>query len=117
MMSNRDRSIVIATDFTEAPGARYIADGPKSGEEFLRELLEPKFRAAMEGGWRLSVDLDGTWGYASSFISGAFGELARKFGAPTVLKHLAIKSNEDSIVLENVLTEIASEGNKARMDA
>jgi hypothetical protein len=61
-------TIVIATDFSDAPGARYRADGPKSGEEFLEDLLRPKFKAALAAGGLLLVDLDGTWGYASSFI-------------------------------------------------
>lgn len=108
-MASFTDSIVVAKDFTEAPGARYTADGPKSGEEFLRDLLEPKFLLAMKSDGTLLVDLDGTWGYASSFISGAFGELAKRYGAATVNKHLTIKSDEDSILLEKVLAEINQE--------
>jgi hypothetical protein len=112
-MSTYTDTIVIAKDFAEAPGARYIADGPKSGEEFLRDMLEPRFLAVVESGGILMVDLDGTWGYASSFISGAFGELARKHGTTTVNKHLAIKSDEDSILLEKVRAEINQESKVA----
>jgi STAS-like domain of unknown function (DUF4325) len=105
-MATHNDSIVVATEFTEAPGARYSADGPKSGEEFLKNLLEPRFLAAMSSGGTLLVDLDGTWGYASSFISGTFGELARKYGTATVNKHLVVKSDEDPILLEKVRAEI-----------
>ena len=110
-MATHIDTIVVATDFSEAPGARYTADGPKSGEEFLRDLLEPKFLEAVKVGGTLLVDLDGTWGYASSFISGAFGGLARKYTATTVKNHLVIKSDEDSILLEKVMAEI-NQGSK-----
>jgi hypothetical protein len=104
--------IVIATDFSEAPGARYRADGPKSGEEFLDTLLRPRFLSAKEAQRTLLVDLDGAWGYASSFVSGSFGALAREFGATAVHRTLRLKSDEDRILLDNVRREIDSEGNR-----
>jgi len=107
-MTNTD-SIVIATDFSEAPGARYRTDGPKSGQEFLEELLEPRFIDAMKSERRLLIDFDGTWGYASSFISGAFGILSRKYGREKVTKYLTFKSDEDSLLLEKVRAEINRE--------
>src|SRR5262249_15488736 len=106
-------TIVIAADFSDAPGARYKTDGPKSGEEFLEELLRPKFEAARAAGGLLLVDLDGTWGYASSFISGAFGALAHEFGAKIVNEHLRFKSDEDPLLLETIASEINSEGQRA----
>jgi hypothetical protein len=106
------QKIVIASDFSDAPGARDRRDGPKSGQEFYEDLLRPKFVAAREAGGVLLVDLDGTWGYASSFVSGSFGALAREFGAEEVDKHLALKSGEDSILLEKIHAEIHSEGKR-----
>lgn len=35
------RVIRIAEEFTDAPGGRYISDGPFSGEQFRKEMLEP----------------------------------------------------------------------------
>jgi hypothetical protein len=110
---NYTHTIIIAKDFSDAPGARDRADGPKSGREFLETLLRPKFIAAKDAGGVLLVDLDGTWGYASSFVSGSFGTLAREFTAPVVRKHLSLKSDEDSILLEKVNAEIDSEGRSA----
>lgn len=105
-------TIVIATDFTDAPGARYRKDGPKSGEEFLETLLRPRFVAAKESGSTLLIDLDGTWGYASSFLSGSFGALSREFGRETVRKYLRLKSDEDRVLLDKIGEEIESEGNR-----
>jgi hypothetical protein len=102
--------ISVATDFSDAPGARYRTDGPKSAEEFYEELLRPRFLAAKQAHAVLLVDLDGTWGYASSFISGAFGRLARDFGRQDVEKHLALKFDEDALLLEKINEEIRSEG-------
>lgn len=47
---NSTRTLMVARDFTEAPGARYREDGPKSGEEFLETLLRPQFVEAREAG-------------------------------------------------------------------
>ena len=105
--------LVIAKDFSEAPGARYRTDGPKSGQEFLEDLLRPRFVAARAAGAELLVDLDGTWGYASSFVSGSFGALAREFKSATVFKHLVLKSDEDPFLLDQIRTEIATEGKDA----
>jgi hypothetical protein len=106
------QKIVIASDFSDAPGARYRKDGPKSGQEFYEDLLKPKFQAAKDADGILLVDLDGTWGYASSFISGSFGMLAYEFGGNEVEKHLALKSEEDSVLLEKIAEEIRSEGKR-----
>lgn len=106
--------IVVAKDFTDAPGARYRTDGKKSAEEFLETLLKPRFLAAKEKTGALLVDLDGTWGYASSFISGSFGALAKEFGASTVYRHLTLKSDEDALLLEKIRQEIDTEGSHAQ---
>ncbi len=105
-MATQTDSIVVARDFSEAPGARETADGPKSAQEFYNEWLEPKFLDAVKSDKILLVDLDGTWGYASSFISGTFGELSKRHGRALLLKHLKIKSDEDPILLEKVQAEI-----------
>ncbi len=106
------QQIIVAKEFTDAPGARYTADGPKSGEEFLDDFLRPRFLLAKEAGGLLLVDLDGTWGYASSFVSGSFGALAREFGTDTVRKHLRLKSHENQILLEKIDIEIDNEGRR-----
>ncbi len=98
--------IIISTDFTDAPGARFRVDGDKSGEEFYEELLEPKFLKAKEIGGKLFIDLDNTWGYASSFISGSFGLLSARHGAEQALKHLKFKSDDEPLLIKKINDEI-----------
>lgn len=104
-MEIRDK-IVIATDFTTTPGARYRKDGDFSGEQFLEEILLVKFDKAVSGNYILLIDLDKVWGYPSSFVSGSFGKLSLSKGSDLVLKHIQFKSDENPIRLEKVINEI-----------
>ena len=98
--------IIIAKDFSNTPGARYKTDGEWSGEKFLEELLMPKFVKAVNDASILLVDLDGVYGYPSSFVSGSFGKLSLEKGADLVLRHIQFKSDENPVRLENILKEI-----------
>ena len=104
----------IADRFTTRPGARYVTDGPHSGEEFRKKLLENEFRAAMEANEELIVDLDGTAGYATSFLEEAFGGLARLFGIEVVHRLIRIKSDEEPDLREEVDEYIREAKNKPR---
>ena len=73
--------IVICRDFSETPNARYRAEGPDSGEEFRESLLEPKYILARNSNQKLIINLDGAYGYPTSFLEEAFGGLARKYGS------------------------------------
>ena len=66
--------IRIAEAFSPYPGPRYAKLGDYSGEEFREEILIP----ALKKGGPLTVDLDGTKGYGSSFLEEAFGGAVRK---------------------------------------
>lgn len=66
----------IAREFTNAPGGRYKQDGPNSGEQFLEEQLRPKYEQSKKEGKLLRIELDGVYGYPSSFVSGSFGVLS-----------------------------------------
>ena len=67
-------------DYVPAPGGRYIADGPFSGEWFREEILRPALDEALRNGSRVDVHLDGAPGYGSSFLEEAFGGLIRTGG-------------------------------------
>jgi hypothetical protein len=69
--------INVAKDFTRLPGVRTAAEGDNSGEAFLRSHLYPKFVEAVKNRVQLVVNLDGTAGYATSFLEAAFGGLIR----------------------------------------
>lgn len=87
--------INIADDFSDAPGARNRSDGDDSGQEFFEDILCPKYKEAISKNKVLSVNLDGTYGYATSFISESFGSLSKQFGAKSVLDNIEIISEED----------------------
>jgi len=102
----KDIKISIAEDFSDAPGARYLSDGPDSGEEFFEKLLSPRFQEATHRGKKLVVDMDGTFGYATSFLSEAFGKLSKTYGKECVLSTLVLISDEDPELISFTLKSI-----------
>ncbi|MCY4674796.1 MAG: STAS-like domain-containing protein [Bacteroidetes bacterium] len=97
-MSNStiDRGITIyVRKFTLTPGPRLREDGAYSGEEFRERHLLPKYREAVKKGVALHVVLEGTKGYASSFLEEAFGGLVRKgCKKKEVSKYLKVHSSD-----------------------
>lgn len=98
--------IIIAEDFSDTPGSRYIEDGDFSGEAFLKEILRESFEKAVDGNYKILVDLDNVWGYPSSFISGSFGKLSLEHGPELLLKHIEFKSNDSKTRLDEIIEEI-----------
>lgn len=97
-MSRKILSISVAQDFSRFPAGRYQTDGPNSGERFREELLAPSLRTAD----LVTVKLDGTRGYGSSFLEEAFGGLVRLgyFKADELQSKLAIESKDPSLEAE-----------------
>jgi len=88
----------IAAEFTRYPAGRYRSDGPYSGERFRDDVLIP---ALLEND-RVTVRLDGTLGYGSSFLEEVFGGLRRdvRFKASDVTKRIDLVSRDPSLVSE-----------------
>ena len=89
--------VKVAEQFSIYPGGRIPSDGPNSGEELRERLLVP----ALQTGKKVIVDLDGTLGYAHSFLEEAFGGLVRHqhFTYDYLSHRLSIKSeHNDNIV-------------------
>lgn len=99
----KELQINIAKDFSDTPGARYKSDGDFSGEEFRQDVLEPKFAKARQKNADLVVNLDGGYGYATSFLEEAFGGLARIFGVENVKQHLHFISNDEVGLVNEIL--------------
>ncbi len=95
-------TINIAKDFSETPGARYKSDGPYSGEEFREKMLKLHF-SDPKLDYDITIILDGTEGYATSFLEEAFGGLAREFGKKGCLKRLKFISNEESSLIDEII--------------
>jgi len=94
--------INISTDFSITPGARYRTDGDFSGQEFFEEILEKKFLLVKDNKGFISINLDGTDGYATSFLDEAFGGLARKHGKEIVMSKLIFISDEEPYLIEEI---------------
>jgi hypothetical protein len=97
----------IATQFTRTPGPRYRTDDPRfSGEAFREDVLIPLFDRTVADNDKLEIDLDGGYGYSSSFLDEAFGGLARKRGVRRVLDRLTFKSTEDYYLANDIVNLI-----------
>lgn len=98
--------ISIASDFSITPASRYKDEGPFSGEEFREDFLEPKFQEAIKENKKLEIILDGTIGYATSFLEEVFGGLARKHGVDLVLSTIELVSSEEEYLKDDILDYI-----------
>jgi STAS-like domain of unknown function (DUF4325) len=102
-----DADLLRVIDFTDRPGVRFRSNGKRSGEEFRQEWLKPAFERARAANRRLLVDLDGAYGYATSFLEEAFGGLTRDMKGPdNVLPYILIKTDEEPRQLARVMAYI-----------
>jgi hypothetical protein len=95
--------INVAKNFTRFPSGRFKRNGSTSGEAFREDFLEPPLK---EGG-TLTIELDGTIGYGSSFLEEAFGGLVRslKLSASELKARIKFVS-EDPALLEEIFSYI-----------
>ena len=94
--------INISTEYTNTPMARYRDEGPFSGEDFRETLLKPKFIEATEKGEKLIINLDGCYGYPTSFIKEAFGGLSRLYGSKNVLNIIEFISEDEPSIVDKI---------------
>jgi len=91
-MKKRSVMIInIANDFSIVPSGRFKSKGPHSGESFREDFLVP----ALKGNEYISVEIDGTAGYQTSFLEEAFGGLVRHRidSKENILRRITIVSN------------------------
>lgn len=98
--------IKISKDFSPTPGARYYKDGPFSGEEFYNKLLSIKFKEAIDNKAKLVIDLDGTEGYATSFLDEAFRRLAQQNTPEKTWENIHLISVEEPDWIEEIKSYI-----------
>ncbi len=100
-------TINIAQEYTKTPGARYIADGEYSGEDFRNRILEPKYKDCKEKNEKLIINFDGGYGYGTSFLEESFGGMVRKgYSSDELLKNLEFISEEEPELIEKVIKYI-----------
>ena len=73
MLTMAKQVIDIGPDFSPFPAGRYKEDGPYTGEHFREKFLE-----CFNVNENVTIHLDSTAGYGSSFLEEAFGGLVRK---------------------------------------
>jgi len=92
-----EKVINIARDFSKYPAGRNRDDGPFTGEHFRENILIPTLKDHSH----ITIELDGTRGYGSSFLEEAFGGLARKgMSLDTIRNKISIVSGDKSLVRE-----------------
>ncbi len=104
-MNNKQQIIInIAKDFTVYPGARYRSDGKHSGEQFYEDVLKPKMdKVINDPKTTITINFDGTFGYASSFISEVFLRVAKDYkNKELVLRKLKFISNDDPLLIRSI---------------
>lgn len=89
--------ISIAKDFTMTPGGRMQEQSSYSGEEFRENVLIPKIEEAISKGEEIIIDLDGTYGYPTSFLDESFGKLVNCFSEDVIRKIQFISEDEPSL--------------------
>lgn len=116
-MNNKEifAEIKISTDFSQTPGPRSRDEGDFSGEEFLETILRPKFEDVLDNTGKLLIDLDGTDGYATSFLESAFGGLSRLFNdklSPNQILDKILFVSIEEPYLEKEIKEYIRDANK-----
>ena len=94
--------IKISEEFSETPGGRFIKEGPYSGELFRETILLPKYEKAIENSEILTIDFDGTYGYANGFLEEAFGGMIRNHSKLNLLNNLYLLSTENDSIIERI---------------
>jgi hypothetical protein len=95
--------VSVADDFSTTPGPRTREEGQYSGELFLDTILKQRFEEAVAANGILLVDLDGTEGYATSFLEAAFGGLVRLHKDPEfVLKRLQFRCFDEPYLKDEI---------------
>lgn len=95
--------VSVSKDFTKVPRGK---EGLESGSEFRYKVLLPKLEKVKARG-TLYIDLDGTVGYSSAFLEGAFRGIKKNLGSnPFIRKRVRIISNDEPALKEEVLRYI-----------
>ncbi|GAB1348305.1 hypothetical protein MASR1M107_05170 [Ignavibacteriales bacterium] len=106
----------IAKEFSESPGPRYIREGIYSGELFRTTIFSPLVKKCMKGGVKILVDLDGTYGYGTSFLEETFGGLIRndKFRLDELNSLFEFKSEEEPYLIDEIKQYMEDEWQKQK---
>ena len=110
--------IGVANDFSKYPGARYKTDGDFSGQEFYEVILKPNLsKIWADSNSAINLNLDGTFGYASSFISEIFTSVVRDFKDKELIKKKIVLTSNDEPLLVRTIQQIIDEAEAGESQA
>lgn len=95
-------TVIYVKKFSITPGSRYIDEGPHSGQEFREKFLQPEFEKIINSDSKITIDLDGTIGFGTSWLEEVFGGLARTFDKNLVMEKLEFISKEEDYLIEDI---------------
>ncbi len=105
-MANEE--VNIGTQFSKYPAGRTREDGPRSGQYFREDYLEPKLRQ----GKHFKVLFDDALGAGSSFLEEAFGGLVRVgFTAKEIFSKIELVTS-DEVLLDEIKHYINDEAKR-----
>lgn len=111
----KEKTISILESFSEYPGLRHCSISDESGEEFYHKVLNSEFKTVIDNQLLLVVNLDGTAGYAPSFLDEAFGNLVFDFSLDTVKSHIKIVSIQEPSWIELIENQTYVEWEERRL--
>lgn len=112
-MEKSVRKIAVSS-YSMDPGPRYVRQGADSGEDYYHKILNQAFYQAVKNNSILEVNLDGTDGYASSFLDESFGNLVFDFSLDLVKENLRIIFDEEPELKKMIEDETFIEWGKRR---
>lgn len=113
-MESKKVNQLFVTQYSEYPGPRYCVQGPFSGEDYYHKVLNSEFYKAITNEEKLQINLDGTAGYASSFLDEALGNLVYDFGEIAVKNNIFIVSEQEPEWKEMILNDVFNQWEQRR---
>ena len=95
-------NINIAKEYSNTPGSRYRFEGKFSGEDFRETLLLPRLLEAEKNDDLLEINLDGGYGYATSFLEEAFGGLVRRLKRKDFTYRISFISQDEPSLIDEI---------------
>jgi hypothetical protein len=94
--------INIAADYTKTPGSRLRSEGEYSGEDFREKYLIPAYEEATQKAECIEINLDGGYGYATSFLEEAFGGMARYLKNKEFINMITFISEDEPSLVDEI---------------
>lgn len=92
----------IAKQYTDIPGPRYENEGKFSGEDFRKTVLVDLLSQAKNNNVKVEINLDGGYGYPTSFLEESFGGLVRDTKETRILDYFCFVSDEEPALIDEI---------------